>query len=259
MIIAGFGAAPGQTPAKSADVEALQRALNALAITTGNTSFQVTVDGLIGPMTTAAALGAIGVVANYITSNNVVRVALVGLPIYYATNPTSVQNTLKQYASELSKAILGYIAAKVATGSVPPAPTPAAATFPGGLVWNATSIGPTPSPSPGPGPGPSPEPSKVVYAYDAKKAVFRIATPIGVAAPAPAPTHVEVGTSATAPGNATQVPLPVYLILIGQTPWYKTWWGMTLIGVGSVGMVAGTYYFVTRGTSSQPRLTSGGM
>lgn len=254
MIIAGFGAAPGQTPAKSADVEALQRALNALAITTGNTSFQVTVDGLIGPMTTAAALSAIGVVANYITNNNVVRVALVGLPIYYATNPTSVQNTLKQYASELSKAILGYIAAKVATGTVPPAPPSTSTTLPGGgLVWNATSISPSQNPSP------DAAPSKTVYAYDTKKAVFRIATPIGVAAPTPAPTHVEVGTSATAPTNATQVPLPIYLILIGQTPWYKTWWGMAMIGVGSVGVIAGTYYFVTRDKNSMPRLTSGGM
>jgi hypothetical protein len=238
VIFAGIQSPLGAT--KDPNVEMLQRALNTLATTTGNASYQVAVDGIVGPVTMTASIAATNLVANYISSD-IAKYAIIGAMIYATTDPAKVQAVIKSNASELAKAILAYIAAKAVTGSGSGTTSTSTGTKNPRVVLDprifatVTSTSPTTSTPESP---PITATSKI-FAYDKKARVYRIAVATAQMQ-GEAPAFTEVGVSATKPTDATEVRYYDYLVATGTLPWYRKWWGITILGVGATAAVVGT-------------------
>ena len=237
MIFAGIQSPLGAT--RDPNVEALQRALNTLATITGDARYQVTVDGIVGPITMTASIAATNLVLNYI-SNDIAKYAIVGAMIYAASDPAKVQAVIKSNASELSKAVLAYIAAKAVTGSGSGTTStgtgiksPRAVLDPR-IFATVTSTTPTP-----PTPGATPVGVNKIFAYDKRARMYRVAQQTAQLQGEPAP-FTEVGVSATKPADATEVRYYDYLVATGTLPWYRKWWGITILGVGATAAVVGT-------------------
>jgi hypothetical protein len=240
VIFAGIQSPLGAT--KDPNVEVLQRALNTLAITTGDARYQVAVDGIVGPVTMTASIAATNLVANYISSD-IAKYAIIGAMIYATTDPTKVQTVIKSNASELSKAILAYIAAKAITGSGSGTTATGTGTKSPRVVLDprifATVTSTTPGTAPTPTPGAPPVAVSKIFAYDKRARMYRVAQQTSQLQGEPA-LFTEVGVSATKPTDATEVRYYDYLVATGTLPWYRKWWGITILGVGATAAVVGT-------------------
>ena len=111
------------------------------------------------------------------------------------------------------------------------------------------------SPGTGPTPGPSTEtepvvtpkyPPGTVTAFDPSVNLWRIAIPRGTTLGdlgQEANTHIEAGTSSAAPTAIPQVTINVYNIMIGvASPWYKSWWFWSLVGVTTATVIGVVIY-----------------
>ncbi len=248
MITLSYAGLRGQGLAGNAAVEQLQTALNALAKTTGNTSLQVHVDGSMGPQTVSATVTALGTIAGSLDPS--IQAIMTVLPFLVSTgDENKAEKTITEHASAITAGILGYIAAK----GIQAANGPTTVNQGTGVFKSlnlrfpqilATYAGNAPQTSP----KAAAAGNSLIYAFDSKINLYRLAMPIGVSGKA---AYAEVGTSANKPTVGTEVPLKQFLVALGILPWYETWWGMSVIGVGLVGALGGAFVLMKRKVPKQ--------
>lgn len=226
-------AAPNQQLAGTSEVENLQKALKSLAQVTGNPSFDPgAADGVVGDKTVAAVATVLPELASYLSST-VSGILTIGIAGGMAYDSAKTRNLVSQYATPLTAAVLAVIAKKAVGGG---ATTPNAGAVKANALANMQSrlqrlLNPVSYDS---GAGAGAMTSNTVWALDPEKG-YRVAQPMGLQGPLGKAKYIEIGIYPTQPTSGTQIPLSQYLGLTGQAPWYKTWWGMTGIGVGAVG------------------------
>lgn len=227
----------------TAAVEELQKALNALSATTGNTALKVHVDGSMGPQTVNATMMAVSIVAGSLDPS--IQAALTILQMAIATgDQNKAERTIEAHASAITNGIRAYIAAKVvqaASGGQTTVKPSTQTVGPLKLSWQSVLTKYA-------GSGQATGQGTLIFAFDPKARVYRIAQPIGVSGRA---AYVEVGTSTAKPTTGTEVPFKQYMVALGVLPWYQTWWGMSLIGVGLVGVVGGAVTMMKKRSSKQ--------